>query len=163
MGATNMVALKVEGHVCRTFSAKAMVSNILGLNHPSCSVLLMWSHSGGPQQRHGSLPPPRRDRHQDQVGSPKGNRLTGDGCAFDCRYAQRPRSARCSSSSRTRCLNPQCARHPRHLHSRHEHQGYESSFYHDVFKHLSRAPGNAVPVIAQKNLTCHPKGGVKGE
>ena len=35
----------------------------------------------------------------------------------------------------------------------------ESSVYNDVFKSISRTPGNAVPVIAQKYLTGHPKGG----
>ncbi|KIO16925.1 hypothetical protein M407DRAFT_12583 [Tulasnella calospora MUT 4182] len=35
----------------------------------------------------------------------------------------------------------------------------ESNVYNDVFKNLSRTPGNAVPVVAQKNLTGHPKGG----
>lgn len=35
----------------------------------------------------------------------------------------------------------------------------ESHVYNDVFKTLQRTPGNAVPVIAQKNLTGHPKGG----
>ncbi|KAG8889684.1 3-oxoacyl-[acyl-carrier-protein] synthase [Tulasnella sp. 332] len=35
----------------------------------------------------------------------------------------------------------------------------ESSVYNDIFTHLNRTPGNAVPVIAQKNLTGHPKGG----
>ncbi|KAG8905251.1 3-oxoacyl-[acyl-carrier-protein] synthase [Tulasnella sp. 403] len=35
----------------------------------------------------------------------------------------------------------------------------ESSIYNDVLKGLSRTPGNAVPVIAQKHLTGHPKGG----
>ncbi|KAG9047855.1 3-oxoacyl-[acyl-carrier-protein] synthase [Tulasnella sp. UAMH 9824] len=35
----------------------------------------------------------------------------------------------------------------------------ESSVYNDIFKNLSRTPGNAVPVVAQKNLTGHPKGG----
>ena len=35
----------------------------------------------------------------------------------------------------------------------------ESHVYNDIFKSLERTPGNAVPVIAQKNLTGHPKGG----
>ena len=35
----------------------------------------------------------------------------------------------------------------------------ESHVYNDIFKQLRRTPGNAVPVIAQKNLTGHPKGG----
>jgi fatty acid synthase subunit alpha len=35
----------------------------------------------------------------------------------------------------------------------------ESHVYNDIFRTLSRTPGNAVPVIAQKNLTGHPKGG----
>ncbi|KAF8312438.1 fatty acid synthase, partial [Clavulina sp. PMI_390] len=35
----------------------------------------------------------------------------------------------------------------------------ETSVYNDVFKNIGRTPGNAVPVIAQKNLTGHPKGG----
>ncbi|EJU05022.1 fatty acid synthase [Dacryopinax primogenitus] len=35
----------------------------------------------------------------------------------------------------------------------------ESNIYDDLFGHLSRTPGNCVPVIAQKYLTGHPKGG----
>lgn len=35
----------------------------------------------------------------------------------------------------------------------------ETHVYNDIFKTLQRTPGNAVPVIAQKNLTGHPKGG----
>ncbi|BGP41220.1 fatty acid synthase alpha subunit Lsd1 [Rhodotorula kratochvilovae] len=35
----------------------------------------------------------------------------------------------------------------------------ESNAYNEQFKHLGRAKGNAVPVIAQKWLTGHPKGG----
>ncbi|KAH7106327.1 fatty acid synthase [Auriculariales sp. MPI-PUGE-AT-0066] len=35
----------------------------------------------------------------------------------------------------------------------------ETHIYNDIFKHLNRTPGNAVPVIAQKSLTGHPKGG----
>lgn len=35
----------------------------------------------------------------------------------------------------------------------------ESSVYNQQFKQLGRTPGNAVPVIAQKSLTGHPKGG----
>ncbi|KAG8968299.1 3-oxoacyl-[acyl-carrier-protein] synthase [Tulasnella sp. 419] len=35
----------------------------------------------------------------------------------------------------------------------------ESSIYNDIFKTLQRTPGNAVPVISQKWLTGHPKGG----
>ncbi|KZW02887.1 fatty acid synthase [Exidia glandulosa HHB12029] len=35
----------------------------------------------------------------------------------------------------------------------------ESHIYNDIFAHLERTPGNAVPVIAQKSLTGHPKGG----
>ncbi len=35
----------------------------------------------------------------------------------------------------------------------------ESSVYNMQFEQLGRAPGNAVPVIAQKSLTGHPKGG----
>ena len=34
MNATNMVAQQVEGHSVRTFSAKEMAFNILGLMHP---------------------------------------------------------------------------------------------------------------------------------
>ena len=35
----------------------------------------------------------------------------------------------------------------------------ESGVYNQQFEQLGRAPGNAVPVIAQKSLTGHPKGG----
>jgi 3-oxoacyl-(acyl-carrier-protein) synthase len=35
----------------------------------------------------------------------------------------------------------------------------ESSVYNSQFAHLGRTPGNAVPVITQKYLTGHPKGG----
>lgn len=35
----------------------------------------------------------------------------------------------------------------------------ESSVYNTQFEQLGRTPGNAVPVIAQKSLTGHPKGG----
>ena len=35
----------------------------------------------------------------------------------------------------------------------------ESSVYNQQFQQLGRTPGNAVPVIAQKSLTGHPKGG----
>ncbi|RXK40210.1 hypothetical protein M231_02484 [Tremella mesenterica] len=35
----------------------------------------------------------------------------------------------------------------------------ESGVYNQQFQHLGRSPGNAVPVIAQKSLTGHPKGG----
>lgn len=35
----------------------------------------------------------------------------------------------------------------------------ESSVYNQQFTQLGRTPGNAVPVIAQKSLTGHPKGG----
>ena len=35
----------------------------------------------------------------------------------------------------------------------------ESGVYNQQFKQLGRTPGNAVPVIAQKSLTGHPKGG----
>lgn len=35
----------------------------------------------------------------------------------------------------------------------------ESNVYNSQFKKLGRTPGNAVPVIAQKSLTGHPKGG----
>ena len=35
----------------------------------------------------------------------------------------------------------------------------ESSVYNHQFQQLGRSPGNAVPVIAQKSLTGHPKGG----
>jgi len=35
----------------------------------------------------------------------------------------------------------------------------ESHVYNDIFTSIQRTPGNAVPVIAQKNLTGHPKGG----
>lgn len=34
----------------------------------------------------------------------------------------------------------------------------ETGVYNDIFKHLGRTKGNAVPVIAQKSLTGHPKG-----
>lgn len=35
----------------------------------------------------------------------------------------------------------------------------ETQVYNDIFKSIRRTPGNAVAVIAQKNLTGHPKGG----
>ncbi len=31
--------------------------------------------------------------------------------------------------------------------------------YNDVFTNIGRTPGNAIPVMAQKSLTGHPKGG----
>lgn len=35
----------------------------------------------------------------------------------------------------------------------------ETAVYNDVFTTIGRTPGNAVPVMAQKSLTGHPKGG----
>ena len=35
----------------------------------------------------------------------------------------------------------------------------ETHVYNDIFSTISRTPGNAVPVIAQKSLTGHSKGG----
>ena len=35
----------------------------------------------------------------------------------------------------------------------------ETSVYNDIFTNIGQMPCNAIPVIAQKSLTGHPKGG----